>query len=578
MRYVLIFLLGVLWLDGYAQGNGLQFHSYAERYYFVTNLLRSLDEKKTPQILDTLRVIEKKAEDAGDPELIGELKLHAYIASSRGEVRGDTIEHDLKDLLAYATDNNLRYLEADVLKTLGDYYYYKKRKLQREAVEHYIAAYDVYKNFSSEEFPPKQSYTYILGGAFYSFEDYENAIKYLHEAWSTKQSVTDDIYCSLANTIGLCYRNMRSYDSAIYYFIQTYQRASSQGNRAYQGIAEGNIGITYFLQGKYDDAIPLLRKDITSSIATRQIKNAAWSMGILATIYNDQHHYDSSERLLNYALQITEDKPFWPNYPIAEQLYTQLSRVYVNKKDFYHAYLYADSALVAKDSAASQKNVLALAKAHDKLEYTQRKLETEKYQNQIKIAELEIGETRIQIIFAVLGVVTLLIVILFISRERKRSENLLLNILPEKIAERLKKKEHPIADYFDHASILFVDMAGFTKFSDGKDPKEIVTLLNNVFTRFDALADKHGLEKIKTIGDCYMAVSGLPEINLQHAEAAARMALDLQAEMKGYRSKDGTPIFFRIGLDCGPVVAGVIGRRKFIYDLWGDTVNTASRM
>ena len=163
-------------------------------------------------------------------------------------------------------------------------------------------------------------------------------------------------------------------------------------------------------------------------------------------------------------------------------------------------------------------------------------------------------------------------------RERKKSEVLLLNILPQKIADRLKKKEHPIADHFLHASIMFIDMAGFTTFSENRDPKETVSTLNDVFTHFDALAEKHGLEKIKTIGDCYMAVAGLPEPRHDHTAATTAMALEIKKTMNGYKTKDGTLIHFRIGLDCGSVVAGVIGKKKFIYDLWGDAVNTASRM
>jgi class 3 adenylate cyclase len=155
------------------------------------------------------------------------------------------------------------------------------------------------------------------------------------------------------------------------------------------------------------------------------------------------------------------------------------------------------------------------------------------------------------------------------AHERERSERLLLNILPAPIAERLKENEGPIADHHAEATILFADIAGFTAMSTSMPADELVTMLNAVFTGFDQLARRHGVEKIKTIGDAYMAVAGLPEAAPDHAERIAELALDMRAQ-------SSLPI--RIGIDTGPVVAGVIGESKFIYDLWGDAVTTASRM
>jgi len=160
-----------------------------------------------------------------------------------------------------------------------------------------------------------------------------------------------------------------------------------------------------------------------------------------------------------------------------------------------------------------------------------------------------------------------------IAAERERSERLLLNVLPGPIAERLKGGESLIADGAPEVGVLFADIAGFTPMSEAMVPEDIVRLLNEVFSRFDELAADHGLEKIKTIGDAYMVASGLLERSEHHADELARMALDMQRETQRFGS-----LRLRIGIDIGPVVAGVIGRSKFIYDLWGDTVNTASRM
>jgi PAS domain S-box-containing protein len=162
--------------------------------------------------------------------------------------------------------------------------------------------------------------------------------------------------------------------------------------------------------------------------------------------------------------------------------------------------------------------------------------------------------------------------------EREKAERLLLNILPAPIADRLKQDTSSIADSFEEVTVLFADIVGFTELSATITPGELVELLNEIFSRFDRLAEKHDLEKIKTIGDAYMAVGGLPVPSKDHAEAVAEMALDMQKEIRRLSAETGQTFNIRVGINTGPVVAGVIGLKKFIYDLWGDTVNTASRM
>ena len=162
---------------------------------------------------------------------------------------------------------------------------------------------------------------------------------------------------------------------------------------------------------------------------------------------------------------------------------------------------------------------------------------------------------------------------------QQRVEDLLLNILPEEIANRLQDERHAIADHFDSASILFADVVDFTPLSAHLAPAEVVDLLDRLFTEFDELVDRYGLEKIKTIGDAYMVVAGVPRSRPDHAHVLARMALDMRDCAGCYLRPDGRGnLQLRIGINSGPVVAGVIGRRRFLYDLWGDAVNMASRM
>ena len=160
---------------------------------------------------------------------------------------------------------------------------------------------------------------------------------------------------------------------------------------------------------------------------------------------------------------------------------------------------------------------------------------------------------------------------------QERSETLLLNILPKEISDALKTDQGAIAAHYESASVLFADVVEFTPMAATMVPLRLVNLLNEVFSSFDDLVEKHGLEKIKTIGDCYMVASGVPRERDDHALALVQLALDMRDAVKS-RTFGGETLAFRIGVNSGPVVAGVIGRKKFIYDLWGATVNLASRM
>jgi adenylate cyclase len=159
-----------------------------------------------------------------------------------------------------------------------------------------------------------------------------------------------------------------------------------------------------------------------------------------------------------------------------------------------------------------------------------------------------------------------------------RAENLLLNVLPRSIADRLKVDSHTIADQFSSASILFADVVDFTPKSEHLAPAEVVGLLDHLFSHFDTLADRYGLEKIKTIGDAYMVAAGVPLPRPDHARALVLMGLDMVEAMRSSDDVGHLGLELRIGINSGPVVAGVIGRKRFLYDLWGDAVNTASRM
>ena len=179
------------------------------------------------------------------------------------------------------------------------------------------------------------------------------------------------------------------------------------------------------------------------------------------------------------------------------------------------------------------------------------------------------------------GSLVFIMVFYFVGQKnmfQQKSESLLLNILPKEIAAILKNESRTIADHYQEASVLFADMVGFTPLSAQLPPVEMVELLNEVFSFFDSLLDKYGVEKIRTIGDSYMVASGVPRGRPDHAQALARMALDMRDYISTHTFRNGQRVSFRIGINSGSMIAGVIGRRKFVYDVWGDAVNVASRM
>jgi adenylate cyclase len=189
--------------------------------------------------------------------------------------------------------------------------------------------------------------------------------------------------------------------------------------------------------------------------------------------------------------------------------------------------------------------------------------------------------TMLALNIAVGGTIVFTLLAVFAQQRRDaqaRADNLLLNILPRSIADRLKAETRTIADQFSSASILFADVVDFTPLAERLPAGEVVGVLDRLFSHFDVLADRHGLEKIKTIGDCYMVAAGVPSPRPDHARALALMALDMQAAMCSEDEVGELGLQLRVGINSGPVVAGVIGRKRFLYDLWGDAVNTASRM
>ncbi len=392
-----------------------------------------------------------------------------------------------------------------------------------------------------------------IGNVYHDLKQFDKALENDLKALDIYEELGDStaIANKLQNIAGV-YKTQKKDDQALMYYLKALDIYEKTKDAQGVGIAYGDIGGIYLRQ--ITEAGVKSNSDMTASLKQKLEKAIDYSRKaetILRAING-----------LDYLQAVYFD--LYEEYQLAG-----------NYKDALNAHkLYAET----KDSVFNSDRSVKFANLEKQRALEEKKYAEDERTAQIKMNALIKAKKRNESILFLTGMIILIVCILLIARQRQITEKLLLNILPEKIAERLKRKEHPIADHFREASIIFVDIAGFTKFSETRDPKLVVTTLNDIFVRFDTIADQFGLEKIKTIGDCYMAVAGLPDTTPIHAEMAADMALEIKRAMFGYKAVDGTPLSFRIGIDCGPIVSGVIGKKKFIYDVWGDAVNTASRM
>lgn len=469
---------------------------------------------------------------------------------------------------------------------LGTYYFYKSD--YPKSLEYFFKSNKIAQSIN-DSVTLANSFSNI-GNIKAKYNKSEEAKKYYVEAVEiNKKLKTEKSFENLGHiygNLGGIYFMEKKIDSTFYYVnlsLENYKTinylpgiASTYNNRAFF-----NLNIN-----KFDDAKIDLDKALEINKNINNKSGIALGYGNLCELYlfkakNELQNESTNQILFNknellnksienglIAINLLQELGdlYFVSYS-----YNMLQESYELKGDYKNTLKYYKKYSEIQDSIFSSEN-------NTKIANLEAKRENELKEKEIVILKKEKENQKLQRYAMFGGIAGLGIIIGLILIQRRKSEKLLLNVLPAKIAKRLKAKEHPIADHFDGASIMFIDIVGFTSLSSDADPKRIVSVLNDIFTIFDKLADKYGLEKIKTIGDAYMAVAGIPEMQSDHAKRAAEMALSIKQEMKEFRTSDGTEINFRIGIDCGPVVAGVIGEKKFIYDLWSDAVNTASRM
>lgn len=389
------------------------------------------------------------------------------------------------------------------------------------------------------------------------------------------------------NALGGLFEEQNKLDTALQYYQQALQMRTAIDDK--QGVAYSlkNIGNVYRKLGKNAEAKEAYKKSLDGFEALADKGGIAIATNLYGSSLLSDKDYTNGEQYLQRSLQVAREL----GYPAdIRNAAGNLQQLYRQKNNWKEALLMNDLYIQMRDSVQNDKNKKVAIQTQFKYDYEKKeavlKSEQEKkdalakkeLQRQKIIRNGFIGGFALMVLFA--G-------IFFkqrnkIKKEKQRSDELLLNILPHEVAEELKSKGEAEAKLIDHATVLFTDFKGFTQLSEKLTPKELVAEIHECFSAFDKIMKKHNVEKIKTIGDAYMAAGGLPVPNTTHATDIIHVALEIQKYMhehKAIRESNGSLFFeIRIGVHTGPVVAGIVGVKKFAYDIWGDTVNIASRM
>ncbi|MEZ5057720.1 MAG: adenylate/guanylate cyclase domain-containing protein [Saprospiraceae bacterium] len=395
------------------------------------------------------------------------------------------------------------------------------------------------------------------------------------------------VIANTLNNIGLTYQDQGDFDKALEYFENSLVMQEELGNRQSIAVLLNNIGSISEKQNKYPKAMEYFQKSLKMRQELGDYQGVANSLNNIGILYKEEQEYSKAIKYCSEGLEMAKNM---------EVLNEQKNAC----KCLYHAYKetgnntralgYFEQMTLLKDSLFNEENTKKITQLEMQYEFDKKEAATKAEQEKKDaIAAQELKQQKLvrngfmggfAVVFLFAGV--FLVQRNRIGKEKERSEELLLNILPEETAQELKENGHADAQLIEQVTVLFTDFKGFTALSEKVTPKELVADLHECFSAFDHICEKYGIEKIKTIGDAYMAAGGLPSPNFTHAKDVVNAALEMAKIVEKGKAKKiaaGLPFFeIRIGVHTGPVVAGIVGVKKFQYDIWGDTVNTASRM
>lgn len=434
-----------------------------------------------------------------------------------------------------------------------------------------------------------------IGSVYFEQGDYNSALTYYARSLDIAEQIGDKrgILRSLGN-IGNSYKHLGNITEALDSYSQSLKIAEEIGDKTGISTSLNNIGLVYREQGDYANALDYCRRSLAIDEEIGDKIAMTSSLNSIGNLYADQGDYikalDFSRRSVQIAQEIGAVRQTRNAAKSLWELHKKLGN-YQQSLKMYELFVQM------RDSIESEENQKEIISQQYKYAY-EKQAATDSISNakaaEIKNAHIAQQQAEIKAkknqqygLFGGLGLMFLLAAVFFtqrnrISSEKERSESLLLNILPEEVADELKTKGEAEATLIEHVTVLFTDFKGFTRMSENVTPKALVKDLHECFSAFDHICEKYSIEKIKTIGDAYMAAGGLPTPNQTHAKDVVQAALEMAEVVEKGKAKkiaEALPFFeIRVGVHTGPVVAGIVGVKKFQYDIWGDTVNIASRM
>ncbi len=434
----------------------------------------------------------------------------------------------------------------------------------------------------------------MVGGVFlslaifyYEQKDTLQAIEYNKMALKEMTEINHvDNMASVSNNLALQYSDLAQYDSAEYYFRESIRLFHISVPNPKLRNPYINLAEVFRLTHNYDSSVYYTRFAIQNAIDIGDGESLGSAYWQIAKTYRDLDKPDSATKYFQLAMEKIE---MYQPATAGVLFYPDLAGFYASMGNHKSAYEYLQKAIGIKDLIFNEQNNKVIKEMDVKYQASQKEKEILKQEEQIKRQKIVSNS-----IMAVAAVFLLLIFFVYrgyrqkqkaniiITHEKKRSDELLLNILPAEVAEELKQKGSTEAKQFNDVTVMFTDFKNFSQISEKLSPAELVAEIHTCFKAFDHIIGGHNIEKIKTIGDSYMCAGGLPVANTTNAIDVVSAAMEIQKFMQQHvlnRKNEGKEVFeIRIGIHTGPVVAGIVGVKKFAYDIWGDTVNIASRM